>query len=482
MEIGCPHCQGQIDVPQADPEPAGEESGAEVAATGEGGALPPQRRGGALPKGGAAELAQSFPQGGGREIVAGGHVTPAADDGAILAALARGEMGAFAARREGSHVVFGCPFCSRPVEIKLKQQGEEVRCVECSGMINAPDLATDVSASPISGSGGVAGAGAVSLPARRQEAPLRDDGEIPHRLNEEKETKFVPRDKAEAGFDLETAWMSYSDEKPMARFWARRLKRLSVVAMLAVMLAALAASIVWINRSERTADGAAAAATAEETSPAQRAMAVIEGFSRAATVIDRLPYVRDAERAKSRMRRFYGRVGSDAPMPPLDASSYQEFDKAGLRFASIQSVSGTSGRKLWLEISANGGLALDWESAVGYGEYDIVSFESVPPPRSVAMRVLVRPSDYYNYEFSDANSLVSYQLTDLAGRAEIYGYAIRGGAVAVELEKLHPIGAAAGASAYINCTLILRSGAQGGRKGPAQLWIDGVVAIGWLVP
>jgi hypothetical protein len=486
MEIRCPHCQGGLTVPAPDGQDSIPEGDS---ASDHSGALPPKRRVGELPRGGAAELAEEHQQieAGSAAQQTASHARPPGDEDEVFAAIARGEIEVFGAREVGKMIVFGCPFCARPVEIKSRQQGGEVRCVECSGLITAPDLAIGAEAIPVSGAGGVAGGASVALPSRRTTEQLSTAavGEaIPHRLNEEKVAKFVPRDEAEAGFDLESAWTSYPDAKPGARKWGRRLKRLSIVSMLAVMVAALVASVVWIVRSEKgTPKTANGAGDVEEMSPAQRALKVVQGFSRATTVVDRLEFVRNEERVLPRMRRFYGRVQPAVPMPALDALSYQEFEKGGVKFVSMEGVSapGATRRKILLERSDDGGLLLDWESAVGYCEYDIVSFGSESPPRPVEMRVLVRPSDYYNFEFANENQLVSYQITDLAGRATIFGYAIRGSEAAAEMEKLHPIGAAAGEGSYINCTLILRGSGSPERRQPPQVWIVEVVELDWLV-
>ncbi len=500
MQIHCPYCERELTVPE-DGGPDGEVEEAGGGGASAGSSLPPPRRRGEPPKGGAAESQPLTAGGAGPGPVGAGrgHLTPvaaASEEDPIFAAIARGEIEVFKAKKVGRNIAFGCPFCARPVEIKARQQGKEVRCEGCSGSMTAPDLALGTEAVPISGKSGRAGLGMVRLPTRREggappereaadAASEEDATTVPHRLNEDKMAKFVAREQAEAGFDLESAWTTYPDANPGRRLWSRRLKVLSIVAMLAVMAAAVVASVMWISRTgDRAGDGAgpAGAGRAESESPAQKALRVSAGFSAATTVRDRLRFVRDPDRAAPRMQRFYGKVRIGTVFPPLDALSYEEFEKGGLRFASLRGVArpGAPAGKLWFEIPEDGEPLLDWESAVGYCGYDITSFHAAPPRRAVEMRVLLRPSDYYNYEFADENTLVSYQITDMYGRAEIFGYALRESEAAVELGKLHAIGAAAGGAAYVNCILRVRGG--GGRHTPPQVWIDEVVTPGWLVP
>ena len=95
-----------------------------------------------------------------RKIDAGVEI-PQSDE-EIVAAISRGDLEIFSARKiAGGKIVFGCPFCSRPIELKLRFEGKETVCAHCSGKLIAPELSSDNAAVPLSGSGGMAGAQSV---------------------------------------------------------------------------------------------------------------------------------------------------------------------------------------------------------------------------------------------------------------------------------------------------------------------------------
>ena len=309
---------------------------------------------------------------------------------------------------------------------------------------------------------------------------------MPHRLNDGKVVKLVPRDEAEAGFDLEHAWETYPDAHPGARAWGKRLKRLAIVGMLAVMAAAVAASVVWIIKSKQEAGPAVAGNgdSAPDESPARRAMRLCQEFSNAVTIRERLKFVRNPTGVSPRMQRYYALPSSGPLLPQPDPLTYLEAEVDGVRFARIESSAGGDGgaQVLFFEIADDGSLALDWESAVAFCDMRLGDFGTAPPPRPAQMRVLVRPSDYYNFEFSDANAFVCYEITDARQNAKLFGYALRDSAVAKALAGLASVGLEDGGSAAVSCTLLLRAVETPKRRDPPQVWIEEFVAEGWLIP
>lgn len=475
--------------------------------------MPPKRATGELPRGGAAELAQAEEQRMQAEQeereraastkksvspVPGAPGSNPEQEAAILGAIARGEIEILKARRQGRGIVFGCPFCAKPMEIKSRQQGEELTCAECSGKLIAPDLDKEIEAEALSGLGGTAGESRVVLPQKRPGKPPAkaagsgdDDGEAPafdkradHRLNDSKVTTLVPRDEAEAGFDVEDAWKSYGDNQPKLKRTGRRLKRLGIFLMIGLIAAATAASLFWLNRDPGSGAGAGGQSEEDKT-PARKAIDVLDSLRSAITVKERMELVRNPEEAAPRMRRYYSRFVVDAEIPPMDALSYIESEVRGVKLARLTSIirPGAPVRNYFFELMEDGRVLLDWESAVGYGDMDIIELGNSTPQRPLEMRLQIRPADYYNHEFGNAATHACFQMTDLRGRLEIYGYAMIGGEVEKFLTETHASVAGNDPKAYVNATLVISLPDGHKRRNPMQMRIDSLAdADGWLKP
>jgi hypothetical protein len=181
------------------------------------------------------------------------------------------------------------------------------------------------------------------------------------------------------------------------------------------------------------------------------------------------------------MKLYYGRIRRPVEIPPLDALSYEEEEWGGVSWARIRALAEPGKRRgvFFFERLSNGDLLLDWESAVGFSEVQLTEFSDSPPARPVEMRVLLRPSDYYNFEFTDQDSLACYELSDLEESAKVYGYAMRDSDVAVKLEELTTAG---GTLRWTQAVLLVRMEDFSVSRVPAQVWIQKVVTKGWLTP
>ena len=94
---------------------------------------------------------------------------------------------------------------------------------------------------------------------------------------------------------------------------------------------------------------------------------------------------------------------------------------------------------LYFEKSA-GGIALDWDSFVGYNPVDWTEFLIQPPDGPSVFRLIVEPKDKYFGRFQDENRYASYIVTDLRSVSSAIAYVERtspaGEVLAAEFEKL----------------------------------------------
>ncbi|MFP6873100.1 MAG: hypothetical protein VCA55_06265 [Verrucomicrobiales bacterium] len=521
-EVNCPYCDGEMVVPdfvkvhhaerEASDESIPHQSAADDAGDKETArhiALPSPRKPGELPKVSAiADDFQALPSyrftGAARSLV---------DSASIVSAISRGEVEILKSREMGNrHIVFGCPFCAKPIEIKRRQQGKQLQCGGCSGMMIAPDHAAGVEVKPVSGQGGIAGGQEIKLPGvktrslqkagspktaieppvaqgEKQHGDIREEsmskagatdvGTTRHRLNNGREAKFITRDAAVSGGDIKT---NPGTERKTVR-WLSKLRFFSLLIMAGGIAVAVVVSINRANTRGRAAEQEGKTRGLAGMTTSQKAIELSSGFSILPTVDKRLRYVRHPDVSLSRMKYFYAGLTNNSVFPPLNIKSYQETVINGIRFARMTSViqPGQRQREFFFELIDDGNVLLDWESAVGYCEVDALEYSRSQPPGAVRMRVMVKPSGYYASEFTDTDAYACYEMTDLNSRMKIHGYAIHESAAGTALRGLHP-GAQGGQFGFVYCTLLLRANETADRHNSRQVWIDEVLAPNWLLP
>ena len=523
--INCPHCDGKITVPGF---AKSDEVGVRMAQCasddnmekkGYGNqpavSLPSPRKRGESPKAPAmADESARLPS-----YRFTSAVPDPVDSAAIVSAISRGEAEVLKSRKVGTrHVVFGCLFCAKPIEIKLRQQGKKFQCTECSGTMIAPDHDAGVEAQPVSGKGGIAGDQNINLPRVKtralQKAGSRGDPlerppgkgamlhearseavapvtgvvaeqSVRHRLNDEREAKFVPRDAVEAAKGRQGQWDAPGSMVRRSGMGLKRLRFLALIIMAVSMVLIVVMSLKRSNVIEREAllavnsrDQGVAGMTA-----VQKAISLSSEFSLLSTVNQRLKYVRHPNVSLRRMKKHYAAVLNNTVFPTLNVRSYQETEINGIRFARMTSIvdPGKRQREFFFELSDDGGLLLDWESAVGYCDVDAMEYSSDPAKGPVQMRLLVKPADYYAFEYQDADAFDCYEITDLTSRIRIHGYVESGSANALALHSLHP-GGSDGQKGFVYCTLVLRAGEGVASGGARQVRIERFVKDSWLLP
>ena len=213
-------------------------------------------------------------------------------------------------------------FCAKPIEIKLKQQGKQLQCVECSGTMIAPDLDTGEEVQTISGKGGIAGSQKVNLPgvktpSLQKAESLRDplsrplvksetrhenspdgiapvtvatgEGSVRHRLNNDREAKLISPDIVEVGQGMENQWDTLDGRGEGSGNWMSRLRFIALIMMPVSMVLIVVMSLKRSNRMEEAAvsEGSSPGNGFDEKTPAQRAISLSSEFSLLSTVNQR---------------------------------------------------------------------------------------------------------------------------------------------------------------------------------------------------
>lgn len=115
---------------------------------------------------------------------------------------------------------------------------------------------------------------------------------------------------------------------------------------------------------------------------------------------------------------------------------------------------------------------IDWESWVGWSEKDLPTLKQEKPTAPVLVRVRLRETHYYNFEFKDESEWSSYQLSDPDLLETIYAYAPSLGELDLRL-KPGPYG--------MELKVALRVRFLEGATSDNQLIIEEIVSDSWLV-
>jgi hypothetical protein len=154
---------------------------------------------------------------------------------------------------------------------------------------------------------------------------------------------------------------------------------------------------------------------------------ILSGFLNAKTIDERLQYVRDQKRVKPLMEKWYAENPEEASREWPDAEIILRkkiIDRE--RYFVILAVEFVEIGKRVLAIEQNketGEMRIDWETTVGYQPMPLEEFKSQRPTKPVKFWVKVKPSDFYNHNFSDP---LKYQAVELSypgrGDFKLVGY------------------------------------------------------------
>lgn len=207
------------------------------------------------------------------------------------------------------------------------------------------------------------------------------------------------------------------------------------------------------------------------------AINVIRRFLKAKTVEDRAFFIRDPQRVKPLMTEWYGRPETK-PLQWSDddlllSKQVKKIVDHNRYFIIVLVELSGSGAHIFALEQTQDAIRLDWETSVGYQPMPLGEFKTKQPREPVEFRVKVKPTDYYNNQFSDEKK---YQAVELSypGKPEfkLYGYIDRGEEWAEPL--LEQLDGGLGPSLIVKLKY-----PDGEIKDAKQVQMDSIVADSW---
>lgn len=209
--------------------------------------------------------------------------------------------------------------------------------------------------------------------------------------------------------------------------------------IVAGVLIATRSKAVAVSRVAVTAPSGAPAAVSpavagrDELAFLAEAKPLTRKFLAATRIEDLLPLVRHPEVTEARMRSYY-------PSGAIEPPGLAEFNtgSAVIRTGAICSLkvhTSSFEEKSIAFVDSKRGLAIDWESWVGWSAMTWDEFLTTKPTTPRVFRVGIKPVDYYNFDFADDRKWQAYGIISPDGGHTIYGYAERGSAVSARLPR-----------------------------------------------
>ncbi len=221
---------------------------------------------------------------------------------------------------------------------------------------------------------------------------------------------------------------------------------------LALIGCAFAAGILWslveVNRSDERREGLVDQAEnilekeREEEMDAEKMITTIAGtvgqFFDSRTVDEMLRYVRDPERVRPFMEKYYSTV----PVAPLRVEKILSYDpltidnRATFWMVLCKLSDGSEGQLL-IEAVSGDVAKVDWETFVCYQPMEWDKFAKERPGGYTGdFRVYVEPDNFHTHEFSDSEKYACFRLTALDSEEVLYGYVERVTMLAGKMDEL----------------------------------------------
>ena len=193
-------------------------------------------------------------------------------------------------------------------------------------------------------------------------------------------------------------------------------------------------------------------------------------FLQASRIEDMLPLVRNPGVAEARMRRHYPAGKIAAPgMAAFNTTS--EILRSGT-FSSLKVRTHNADEISLAYVETPQGVKIDWESRVGWSDMSWEQFLTSKPITAQVFRLVLCPTDYYNFAFSNDNKWQAYRLISPDGKHLLYGYAERG---SVMNSKLRP------SLDNLQIPMMLALKFPANATSDNQVLIDKIVAEGWVL-
>jgi hypothetical protein len=162
---------------------------------------------------------------------------------------------------------------------------------------------------------------------------------------------------------------------------------------------------------------------------------VVQEFCAAPNAEALMPFIRDPERVGPNLLRYYG---AENPWIPLALGPQPDLSilEVHRNFVVLQlPLADFATRPIALE-KTPGGFRVDWESFTGYSELSWADLRRTRPRDPVLVRAVVRPTDYFNRDFTSAIKYRAFQISDLNRDHVLYGYVPIGGEADLQIQKV----------------------------------------------
>jgi len=198
----------------------------------------------------------------------------------------------------------------------------------------------------------------------------------------------------------------------------------------------------------------------------------VEAFLKSKTVSERVKYVRNGQRVRPLMKKFYGGE-------KIQAEGLEKFDKSEVSFrggflTTMVETGNYSTDPIAVERIEGKEIAyrVDWESWVGFCEVSPGEMKVQRPADPVLVRAIVSADHYFNFDFADDKKWKSYKLVFRHSEETFAGYAKVNSTAAKQLLILHKENQS---SPYL-----LRVAYPPGGRSKSQVEIVEVVESGWI--
>jgi hypothetical protein len=144
-------------------------------------------------------------------------------------------------------------------------------------------------------------------------------------------------------------------------------------------------------------------------------------------------FVRDSDRVLPLMAAWY-QSHSDAGQP--DAELFYAM-RSGELVNVMATFESSGGEPAFLSLVKEGGAyKVDWETSSGYQHESWAELVARRPSAPVLLRCVIERSDYFNFEFSDPEKWLCFEMRYPRGPVTLYGYVERRSTLGVHLDGL----------------------------------------------
>ena len=396
-------------------------------------------------------------------------------------------------------LAFGCPVCSRPMWVKSRVAGGDLKCEGCGSQVKAPSPQTGQPAtvvqdnlgalprrrtvlppakhtpSPVVGKAAAREetahekqsqlpsrksaapatnlAPATSLPTPRDETESSEPGpeamagseaaETPaaeraggaHRVRPDLMPRLIPKEEMEIGEE----WGQPADDA--LRLPQKPLTRW-MLGMGIILVAVVIGAVIWNAGNEDgqkvAGDGIGDGQIPEILKEGTEARTFLVDFFEAVGWEKKAKFVRRAEVTAPMMREYYAkRPGMSAYAVEFGHTSKEKLEGLSCYVILFRKAGQQDDIPPIQAIFEKSpeGLKLDWESLVGYSEMPMKEVLKKRPETPVLMRVIADPYNYYIYDFDKPDKYLCMRLYDSENEAFCFGYLLRESDDAKALEK-----------------------------------------------